>query len=145
MSEHLLERSGLLQDIWNPAVFSSAKATAELREVDEIVRDAGFWHSLCVVADVVRFFHSFRTWASGCQCHSEERLVGLQVRCPQQGRRLPEALGRVAAFADDMTDAARQLRGDSLCIGLPSACIQARAFACRGAARLRSFSGGLSS
>lgn len=136
VTSYLMARGELLALVWSRKVLPSVKAPADLQEVDAALSDPLFWSQLRIVGDIADAFHGLRTWGAGCACHSAERMEGKVVRCSVQGRRLPDAKGRVAEFTNMMLAQAMKAPVGSYCDGasLPPDLELSRAYAFRSAA-----------
>jgi hypothetical protein len=83
---------------WDSEVFK----TCRNRKLETAARVAihceKFYLRFLIIYDIMQSTGKLRTWAAGCLCHEAERLRGVEVACRWQGKRLPEASGRVAMF-----------------------------------------------
>jgi hypothetical protein len=95
---YLLPYLEILRGLWTADLFRGCKA-GNLELAARATLQCSEWcMRFRILFDITQDIHDVRTWGSGCPCCELARQEGKTVKCPEQGRRLPEAPARVIAF-----------------------------------------------
>ena len=110
-----------LRDSWTQELLRNCRKSGMNGEAVKALTSDSFADQTRVVGDIMYAIYNIRVWGSGCPCCEHLRVQGKKVKCPQnmEGKRLPEAAGRIDRFLQACNDWAAEPSEDQLCHGAP--------------------------